>query len=232
MAPVTLRPPAVRRLVPLAVSSVLLLTGCGAASPGAAVVIGDERVSTAEVVETARDICRLSEAQLAESSQVVPMSVMTQRAVELLTLARVGPMIAADLGIDPGAEFERQTAGLEQSALSLPEAARDTYIELSSAITYANLVTQEAGRRALSEDGVTEPTEEDLAARGERVLSSWLDQNDVRVNPRYGIGVVDGSIATVATDTSVAVSDLALSAGAEEVDIETARTLPDSQRCP
>ena len=59
----------------------------------------------------------------------------------------------------------------------------------------------------------------------------WPDANGIDLDPKYGIGLVDGQLAPADTNLSVAVSDKAKAGIAQSPDAAYVASLPSSQRC-
>src|SRR5687767_10823751 len=74
----------------------LLLTGCGSASPGVAVKVGDEEISTRHVDEVTANYCTA----VGELESAVPMGFVRQYVVQLLTLRSQASQIADDYGVE------------------------------------------------------------------------------------------------------------------------------------
>ena len=232
-------PPAVPRTRPRRPSRRLLaaaglafvLAGCGAVQPGVAARVGEETVTDTEVDRAAADICTLSEPQLSSSGQQVPFSLLRTRALALLTIAAIARQVAEEYDVQPGTGYRTQVAEFERTAETLPEEVRDTYVELSAAVPYAEAVKREAGRVSLAADGVADPSGRDARARGEQIFDVWPVEHDVRIDPRYGVRVVDGDLVPADTDVSYPVSPTALAAKAEQLDQAAVANLPATQRC-
>ena len=76
------------------------MTGCGAASPGVAVKVGDEEISTRHVDEVTSNYCTA-----VGSDAAVPMGFVRQYVVQLLTLRSQASQIADDYGVEPGTTY-------------------------------------------------------------------------------------------------------------------------------
>jgi hypothetical protein len=111
----------------------LLLTGCGSASPGVAVKVGDEEISTRHVDEVTANYCTA----VGELESAVPMGFVRQYTVQLLTLRSQASQIADDYGVEPGSTYYNDVAQRQAAAETQPEEVRDDYVELASTSAYA-----------------------------------------------------------------------------------------------
>lgn len=209
----------------------LVLTGCGSASPGVAVEVGDETISTRSVDEASAHVCTALGEDFESSGRVVPMGFIRQGVVQLMTLESTAMQIAEEYGVEPGAAYQRELAQLERTAAGLPEEVREDYVEVMSANALANDVLEQVGRASLTAEGFTEPTVEQVTQAGTDIFTSWPDTHGVEVDPRYGLEMVDGALTPVDTNLSVAVGETATSGLATEPDPTYAGTLPETHRC-
>ena len=209
----------------------LLLTGCGNASPGVAVTVGDQELSVREVDAAAGRMCTALGDQFAAQNTVLPMSYVRQGTVQLMTLRAQALEIADDYGLEPGSSYQNDVAQRSRTAATMPAAVQDTYIELTSANALATDIVNQIGEIVLDDRGVTDPTTDEVTQAGTDVFNQWPDANGIDIDPRYGLESVDGVLTPIDTNTSVAVGDLAKSGLATEPDPAFARSLPLTQRC-
>jgi hypothetical protein len=222
----TRRMTAAPRWVGVAVAG-LLLTGCGSASPGLAVKVGDQEISTRHVDEVTAHYCTA----VGDLESEVPMGFVRQYVVQLLTLRAQVSQIADDYGVEPGTAYHNDVAQREGTASTKPEEVREDYVELASASAYAQDVLDQVGRIVLEEQGVTEPTPEQTTQAGIDVFNQWPNTHDLEIDPRYGLRNVDGVLSPVDTNTSVAVGDTAKAGLSTQPDPAFAETLPAHHRC-
>ncbi|MFC7360812.1 hypothetical protein [Nocardioides astragali] len=212
----------------------LMLSGCGSATPGVAVKVGDDEFSTGRVDEAAAHLCTALRDDF-DTGEVYSMSFVRQRVVGLLTMRSQSEQIAEEYDVEPGSVYGQAVAQAEQVATSKPEELRSDYVELSTAFALKQDVRDQVGRLELEENGVAEPTVEQVSQAGEDVFKVWLDANAFEIDPRFGLKNVDGVLTPVDTNVSVAVSDeakAAVEAGlAIEPDPAFAETLPPTHRC-
>ncbi|MDN4171410.1 hypothetical protein QWY28_00480 [Nocardioides sp. SOB77] len=226
-----------RPLLGLAAASTLLasglLSGCGVAgtgfSPGLAASVGDTSITTDRVDAVAASYCDAITPQL--EGQVLPNRYLTSGVAGQLALAAAAEQLAAEHGVEPGDQYAGQVAQLEQAVAQLPEDQQDAVVEVESAGSLVSDLVLGVGRTLAEEQGVADPTEEQVAQLGNEALAAWIEDNDVELNPRYGVELRDGQPLDTDTETSVAVGDVATAAMAESPDQEYAAALPDAQRC-
>ncbi|RYC09635.1 hypothetical protein [Nocardioides zhouii] len=206
----------------------LLLTGCGSAAPGVAVQVGDEVLTVRDIDATTSHYCTAVGEQF---ESTVPMSFVRQYVVQLLTLRSQAEQLADDYGVTAGSTYQNDVAQRQGTARTLPEDVRADYIRLTSAPSYAQDVVDQIGKVVLDDQGVTDPTTEQVTQAGLDVFNQWPDANGIDVDPRYGLASVDGVLKPVDTNTSVAVGDTAKLGLSETPDPGFADTLPSTHRC-
>lgn len=209
----------------------LLLTGCGSATPGVAVQVGDESLSVREVDTAAKELCTALGDQFESQGTTLPMSFVRQGAVQLMTLRAQALQIADEYGVEPGSSYRNDVAQRRRTAASMPEDVQDTYVELTSANALASDIVNQIGERILEDGGVTDPSEDEATQAGIDAFNQWPDANGIDIDPRYGLESVDGVLTPVDTNTSVAVGETAKAGLATEPDPELAKTLPLNHRC-
>ncbi|MBC9734596.1 hypothetical protein [Nocardioides marmotae] len=225
-----------RPLLGLAAVSLLasgLLTGCGVAgtgfAPGVAAEVGDTAITTDRVDTIAASYCDAITPQL--EGQVLPNRYLTSGVAGQLALAAAAEQMAAEHGVEPGQQYAGQVARLEAAVAALPEDQREAVVEVESTNSLVSDLVLGVGRVLAEEQGLADPTEEQVAGLGNEALAAWIEDNDVEINPRYGVELRDGQPLDTDTETSVAVGEVASAAMAESPDPVYAAALPDSQRC-
>ncbi|GAA4378114.1 hypothetical protein [Nocardioides caricicola] len=220
-------PTRVRSLAGLAAAA-LLLTGCGsvpAFNPGVAARVADTTITTNEVDDTAADYCSAVETQL-EEGQAVANSVVDTQVAGSLALQEAGEQFAAAQGVEPDPSYQDAADSLEQSIAGLSPEQQDAVRRVNLARPYVAAVELAVG---IEEVGDDDP--EAAAAAGHEAFASWLDDQDVRIDPRYAVSIEDGTMAPADTTISFAVSDVAKAGQAAEADPAAGAALPVSQRC-
>jgi len=205
----------------------LLLSGCGSASPGVAARIGDQELTVRQVDSATANYCT----SLDELESEVPMSYVRQFVIQLLALRSQAEQIADEYGVEPGSTYLNDVAQRQGTAATKPAEVREDYVELASAQAYAQDILDQVGTIELEQDGVVDPTAEQISQAGVDVFNQWPDVHGVEIDPRYGLRSVDGVLTPVDTNTSVAVGETAKSGLATEPDTAFARSLPLNHRC-
>lgn len=222
------------RLLPaLAVSlSALLLSGCaGSASPGVAARIGDETISASRVDTATSHMCTALADQFTGAGTIVPLGVIRQGVVQLLAIGSQAEQIAADYGVSPSTNYERDVAERTRAASVMPEEVRADYIEVMSAQALATDVLEQVGRAKLVAEGFAEPTVDQVTQAGADVFKVWPDSNGLEVDPKYGVELTDGQLVQKDTNLSIAISDEAKAGLAAEPEAGYTNSLPSNQRC-
>ncbi len=206
----------------------LLLTGCGSAAPGIAAQVGDDVLTVRDIDSVTAHYCTSVEEQL---ESPVPMSFVRQYVVQLLTLRSQADQVADDYGVSAGSSYQNDVAQRQGTAATLPEEVRDDYIELTSTPAYAQDIVDQIGAITLDDQGIADPTSDQITQAGLDIFNQWPDANGIDIDPRFGAASVDGVLSPIDTNTSVAVSEIAKSGLAEQPDPAYAETLPSTQRC-
>jgi peptidyl-prolyl cis-trans isomerase SurA len=214
----------------LSVACAVLLTGCGAVpdlNPGVAVRVDDEAVSTRDLEALASDYCSaLSSGE--QAGGAVPNHFVFGLAASSLGLRSVASQLMAEHDVAPDAAYDTSVEQAKKEQLaSLDEAQRDAVIEVGAASIYVTAAETSVGRKVL---GGT-PSDEDAQAAGQKALVAWMDDHDVRVDPKYGVSIDTGTAVLADSSVSYAISDTAKAGQAEQPDNAAAAALPESQRC-
>ena len=217
-------------LAGLALASALLLTGCGSTpdlNPGVAARVGDATVSVDHVAQVAADYCKAAEPQL-QGRQLPNHYVNAQVAGSIALRAAADQMMAAHgVTIDDSYTKAEDSARQDASLAAMSSASREALIEVQGAETYVNAAEISVGKAELGGS----PSADDAQAAGEKVFVAWLDDHDVKIDPKYGVSIAGGTSALSDTSLSYAFSDTAKKADATSPDAAYAAALPDTQRC-
>lgn len=210
-----------------------LLTGCGSASPGVAVQVGDAEITTNRVDELASEYCRAIEDQLAAQNppQVVPNRYFRGGIAGTLTMREIGEQLAEEYGVEAGSVYDEKVAQLEQSVAALDVDVREAVIEVESSSAYVEAIQAAVGEILLEEEGAASAEYSDQVARGQQVFEDWISENGVTFDPALGVTLDKGQIRSADTSLSFAVGDNAVKGAADEPDPAYAAALPDSQTC-
>jgi peptidyl-prolyl cis-trans isomerase SurA len=218
----------VRGLAGLAVASAVLLTGCGAVpdlNPGVAVRVGDDSVSARDVADLASDYCDAAAPQL--QGKALPRHYLNGRVASSLALRSAADQLLAAHGVAVDKSYAAAVAQAETQLGDLTTAQRDAIIEVQGTEIYVAAAETSVGRATLGGS----PSDEDAKAAGEKEFLAWLDDHDVRIDPRYGVAIEKGQPALTDTSLSVGVSKTAKQADAATPDSTYAGGLPSTQRC-
>jgi hypothetical protein len=226
----TLRP-----LAGLAVASTLLLSGCGVAGtgfhPGVAARVGDDTIRLSTVDRLAKDYCSAVESQLADSKRILPNQYLRSGVAGQLALVSAARQLADEQGVGAGIQYDRKVGELESATSTLPEEQQEAVLEVESAPAYLAGVLQAVGEKLLAADGTDRPDAAAAAAEGEKALSAWVTENEVEIDPQFGLVIEDGKPVAADTSISYGVGTAAENGVAEAPDQAYAASLPDSLRC-
>lgn len=202
---------------PLALLAPLLLAlvaGCGVAEPqglpSTAARVGDTTISVDEVDRLTDEVCSLR-SERAELSGGPQTRGTTRRGItESLVYEAALTQLLDETGTELGADYEEAlaTSRSEAEELQLDAEQAEVYNEVN---------------------GIGAFIRSALTAVGEDALLGWLEDNDVTVNPVFGLEVDGDQGFTEAGSLSVPVSDDAL--GAASPSAEQLESLPDDQVC-
>lgn len=211
-------------------TAAVLLSGCGT-TPGVALTVGDDEISHARVDEATRHLCTGLGEQFESQGTVIPMAFLRQTVVRLLALRSEATQIAEAYGVEPGTVYANDVAQRRDAASSMPEEAREDYVLVFSSGGLATDIAQQVGSIVLEEQGVAEPTPEEVQQAGVDVFTTWPDAHGLEVDARYGLEEVQGELRPADTNYSVAVSDTAEQGLLEDPDPSFVNDLATNHRC-
>lgn len=180
----------VRRALGALASAVLVsavVSGCQGLNPGVAVRVADQTIGTERVAAAADALCEVSTKQLQQRGQVIPMSLVNQQVVRLLTLRSIAEQVAAAYGVAPSAEYRQARATAQQELDSLSTEATARMVELATTQPYVNGVVLAVGRQELAAQGTQDVSQQEATRRGNQVLADWVASHEIEVAPRYGL---------------------------------------------
>lgn len=216
------RPSRRGRLVAAAAAALVatgLLSGCGVSDqrirPGVAAQVGDREITIDELDESLDDACayfasqaqkaRLQDPTVGVTAQ--PRGDLRAQLLVLLIQRAVAEQVLDDAGADVGDDYEASVNGLSAQRPEATEEQLAAVLQGDEAFVYAQSAVTGAGAALLAEEGVEEPTQDEVQARGERAFTEWVAAHEIDVNPLFGVTVEDGTISSGSIDdTSVAVS--------------------------
>lgn len=221
--------------LPVLAVSVVLLSGCGVAStqfhPGVAAQVGDTTITTRQVDKVTEGYCSAIESVTADQGgeqQTLPMRTLSRQFTTALVIEAAAKELADDYDVEPGESYRAGLAQLQPQIASLSDDEKDAVLEAEGAQAYYQDVLTQIGGIELEKAGTTDATDEDKSAEGEKVLTTWLADHDVDVNPKYGF-VLDDTDAN--TDISFAVSSAAKEGLKVEPDPSYTSDLPGNLVC-
>ncbi|WP_323793050.1 hypothetical protein [Nocardioides sp.] len=230
------------RLAALGLLGVLLtggaLSGCGVSDdqlrPGVAAQVGDTELGL-DVIDDSVDVaCSF----FVDQQQVgFPRSLARQQFASVLVQRAAADQALEESGLAVGDDYEQGLSALDASNEQIPEDQRAPFALLSEATTFVDAAATLLGEEAFAAEGTVPADPIVLNDRGRSVIASWLDENDVAINPVFRLSVKDGQIVSAGTGTSVAASDFAVAGlldpnTATETDVTaSAAQLPAGQLC-
>ena len=218
----------VSTLAGLAVAGTVLLTGCGAVpdlNPGIAVVVGDDSATTRHVAELSSDYCDAAAPQL--EGQPLPRHYLNGRVAGSIALRSAADQMMAEQGVQVDPSYAAAVKQAETQLTGMTTAQRDAIVEVQGAETYVAAAETSVGKATLGGS----PSADDAKAAGEKVFLAWLDDHDVRIDPRYGVAIEKGQAVLADTSLSQPVTNTAKQADATTPDSTYAAGLPTAQRC-
>jgi hypothetical protein len=210
-----------------------VLAGCGT-HPGAAAVVGDQRISGAEVDAAAAALCSSTVGSAEAQGQPRPELASRgarQAAIQLMLDTELSRQFAEDQGIEP--DQQEVSAALAQNAAAievLPAEERAVFRDLFRGFRESQLILAEAGRRSLAAEGNLEPAPEEVDAEGARLRQEWAADVEVEVDPRYGT-YEQGAVNPTSGSLSIPASQRAFQGAQADPGTAWTAGLPLSQKC-
>lgn len=221
--------PAMRPLL-LATASLGLLAGCGQGEPGAAFTIEGASTSLNEVDRMTGAACEALRPQLEQSGVSRPMAQIRTFAAMLLINGEVARTVAEENGLRPGPEYGALRDYWEKRAADMDPVERADFVEINTlGLLDVDLRTQ-LGQQILAEQGNAAPNEDEAISAGTEALIEWYAEHDIRIDPRFGLDIVDGTFVPAAPSLGVAVSDFAQTRANAE-DLAYVADMPKDQVC-
>ncbi|WP_345522445.1 hypothetical protein [Nocardioides conyzicola] len=212
----------------LAAASAVLLTGCGAVpdlNPGVAVSVGDDTVTTRHVADLAADYCKAAAPQL--QGQALSRHYLNGRVAGSLAVRSAADQMLADHDVEVDASYAAAVKQAEAQLKDMTGAQRDAIVEVQGSSVYVAAAEIAVGKAVLGSSA----SDDEVKAAGQKEFLAWLDDHDVRIDPRYGVAIEKGEAVLKDTSLSHAVSGTAKQADATTPDSTYAATLPPTQRC-
>lgn len=217
-----------RRLAVVAVAGTVLLSGCGSARPGVAAQVGDDTITLSDVDEQSQLICQAVEKDL---QSPLPMGLARYQILTGQISRSIADQVAEEYDVEPDAGYDSALSAARTQVAAYPEETRETLITVSTNQVYVQSIMEAAARKALADEGTTDPTVDEVTKRSQQMFSQWADTHTVEIDPRFGFDFADGTFARVETGVSHAVSDTATAGLKPEPDPAVTAELPVAQRC-
>lgn len=213
-----------------AVLAACALTAC-TAHPGAAAVIGSDRVSDGHLDQVARALCS---AQNIQSGIPQPLSSRAARqgALSVLIDSELSIQYGRAKGIEPSQQqVSAAVAANQQTLNSLPTSEQAAFEDTLRQYSEGQLIMIEAGKRAITSKGSTIPSAQQALAAGQQLRNAWVHRHvDVSVDPRYGT-FVGGALQPASGSLSVAASSDAVAGASANPGQSWVSSLPANQQC-
>lgn len=211
------------------------LSGCGVAGtdfhPGVAAQVDGDTITVSKVDTVASSYCDAIEKQLQGQNQKLPFRYLRGGVAGELALKAAAEQFAAKYHVGPGDQYQRKLTELQTATSTLPQDQVDAVIEIESAGTYISGVQQAVGAKLLGQQGTVAAAGSAAGKAGAKAFADWLDQQDVDIDPQFGVQLKDGQAVPVDTSVSYALSDTARQGDAQTPDQTYAAGLPASHRC-
>jgi len=223
------------RLAPVVVAAAMVLTGCSdtvvgsdGPQPGVAAEVDGELLTIDDVDSIIEEYCVL----WAEWEDATPIAKSTLRT--LLVRSWVHSIGVERLADEAGIPtLERTEAELEAYWADLGEIDEGNREALAAFTRLQDLLGEPLvtlGTEQLAEESDTPPSGEAAQARGLELVTEWLADQDVVVNPAFG-SLEDGEVVIGGDSLSVPVSGFATTAAELDPAPEHLNSLPAVQRC-
>lgn len=217
---------------------VAVLSGCSVAGtnfqPGLAATVGDQTVSADEVDRVTTAACGAFGPGLARQNTVVPLRLVKSTVAQDLALASAVRQLGAEYGVQPSPAYQREVAATRATP-DLSTAEREAAVVVSSTATLVNDILGQIGAQlaAKTAAGGAAPsaTSKEAIQLGGEQLSRWLKQNEVELDPQYGVRITGAGAQAVDSSLAFGVSDAARAGQSDPADPATTMALPATQRC-
>ena len=214
------------------------LPGCGVAGtqfhPGIAAEVGDQTITTRHVDEVTDNYCTgfetLSKAEPAAERPAGPAALRHQPVRDRRWSSTRPPSswptsTTWSRARPPRAPWPRSS----RSSRHCRDDQKDAFREILGARAYTNDVLTQIGEISLEDQGTTDATQDDQLAEGQKLLTQWVADHDVEINPKYAVDL--DTPGQVDTDLSFAVGTTAKAGLKAEPDPAYTSSLPGHLVC-
>lgn len=165
-----------RRLAALLLTLALPLAACSQVQPGAAVFIGDTRITTSDVEAAVQEV--FADAEIGEGARANAAEVRG-RVVEVLVLTELFRLVGEDVDVDVS------TSDIDTASQLLAERPRQAW-PADVLLVPRDVAAEYAARIQALGDHFGDEAGERAAERFELAVREQLEAHPVTVNPRYG----------------------------------------------
>jgi hypothetical protein len=215
-----------------------LLSGCGVSDdqlrPGVAAQVGDDEIGLDEIDETIEVACSFF---VDQEQPGFPRSLARQQFVSALVQRSAAAQALEEAGLSVGADYQQAAGRIETENAQIPADQREPFVLLNEAAVFVDAAAALLGEAATEGEEAAPADPEAAAQAGSAEIASWIEANDVEINPVFRLTVSDGQVIADEGGASVPASDFArstlldpLTASNEQV-AATADLLPPSQLC-
>lgn len=211
--------------------------GCSVAGtdfqPGVAAEVGDSSLTTDHVDTLSLDYCDAIASRL---QNPISLQQLRSNVVSVLSADAAARQVAAQYHVTAGSDYQRSLTTLKAAVAALPADQQQAVLEIEGSQTLVSSVVLAVGRQVLQQRGATIPDNAKAASSaesqaGQKALTTWVTDHEVRIDPRYGLSAQDGTITTDDPALSTAVSTTALDSALTDSNPDAAADLPENQRC-
>lgn len=214
-----------------------LLSGCGVSDdqlrPGVAAQVGDDEIGLDEIDDTIEVACGFF---VDQGQPGFPRSLARQQFVSALVQRSAAAQALEEAGLSVGSDYQQAAGRIETENAQIPADQREPFVLLNEAAVFVDAAAALLGEAA-AEDPEATADPEAAAQAGSAEIASWIEANEVEINPVFRLTVSDGQVVADEGGASVPASDFArstlldpLTASNEQVSA-TADLLPPSQLC-
>lgn len=218
-----------------------VLSGCSVAGtdfhPGVAATVGDTVISGNEVDRLTTDACTAFGSQLKQDNQVVPLRYIKSTVAQNLALASAVRQMGREFGVTPSDQYTREVTSTTANAGDLSAGELDAVLLVSSTTSLVSDILGQVGVQLSEKAPGAEaaaplsPASDEAVQAGGAELTRWLRENDVTLDPLFGVQLTDTGSVAVDTSLSFPISAAALAAQSAEPDQAATMALPSTQRC-
>ena len=217
----------------LAVLCAGLLSGCGALRPGLAAQVGDQTLTDEDVDRVSRETCLVVKENPQFPPSGIPRSQILEFVVAAFVLRATAEQLAEDHGVSSSPEYAEVEATLREQLDTLRPGVDEDVVETFTSVRYFEDIRDVLGERQLRAEGAQQVTLEEATAKGTELAQVWQTDHEIAIDPRFPeFSLTDQSELVPDRERgTVAVSDFAQQAAADQPDPSYVQSLPARQRC-